>query len=117
MLDIHRRPDFNSGIKQELNVFPALAPRRAGDIGMRQFVYQGDARHASKHGLGVHVFERTLSVLDFAMRLYLEALSMGDRVRPSMGLKIGNDYIETASRGCVGILEHLKRLANAGRIS
>jgi hypothetical protein len=48
---------------------------------------------------------------------HLETLSVCDRVRAGVGFKIGDYYVESPLSCGVGILKHLKGLANAGCIA
>ena len=55
VLDVHRGDHVDAGVEQLIDVLPTLLVRRAGGVGVRQFVDQHDLGMPGQDGVGVHL--------------------------------------------------------------
>jgi hypothetical protein len=114
VLDVERGDDVDARIKQDLDVFVALLPVRAGDVGMGELVNQADGGMTLDDGLDVHLLEGDAAVLDLLSRHYLEAFQeLDDSFAPVRFDVTDNDVFAVATTA-VSLAEHREGLADAG---
>ncbi|MDQ0583972.1 hypothetical protein QF030_006150 [Streptomyces rishiriensis] len=113
MLDVHGRHHVDARREQFLHVLPPLGVARARDVGVREFVHQGDARGAGEDGVHVHLGEDAAPVLQFPARDLLEAVQHRLGAPPPVVLDERHHAVRAALRPAVRLGQHRVRLAHA----
>jgi hypothetical protein len=91
-----------------------VATVTAGDIGVRQFVDEGDLRGTFQDRFEVHLAERRAAVVAFDPRHGLQALQHRLGVRPSVALDEADDDIAAAGGAAPALVQHPVGLAHSG---
>ena len=86
VLDVDGGDDVDPGVEQLVDVLPAFLVARSRDVGVREFVDEGDLGSTGQDGIDVHVVKNGALVLAAAARHDLEASEESLRVRPSVAL-------------------------------
>ncbi len=101
------------GGEQFLHVLPALGVAGAGDVGVGEFVHQGDLRAAGEDGVDVHLGEDAASVLQLPARHLLQAVQHHLGAGPVVVLDEGHHAVGAPLDAAVRLGQHRVRLADA----
>ncbi len=115
VLHVDGRDDVDARREQLLDVDPALVVARAGRIGVRELVDEGDLRMPFEHGIQVHLVQRDPAVGDGSPGDDLEPLGLGGGGGASVRLDDGDHDVASLVAEPAALLEHLVRLADARR--
>ena len=118
VLDVHRRPDIESGLEHLFDVLPALRVPRGRHpvhrIRMCELVDQRDACPASQRGVEIELLAHDAAVINGQRRQPLEPLDQTLGLDTAVRFDIADDDVRPARLGSAGGLEHRVRLANPG---
>ena len=116
VLDVDRRDDGDARVEQLLDVLPALRVPGAGHVGVRELVDQRDLGLAREDRVDVHLLEGLAAVLDDLAGHDLEAVELGDCLRPVVGLDQADDDVGSAAfLAPAALVEHGEGLAHTRR--
>ncbi len=115
VLDVDRGDDVDARLEQFLDVLPALGVARSGDVGVGEFVDEGDGGTAFEDRVDVHLGEDRGAVLDRAARDVLQTVQHHFGARPVVVPGEGDHAVGAALDPAVGLGEHGVRLADTRR--
>ena len=113
VLDVDGGDDVDAGGEQLLDVLPALGVAGAGDVGVGEFVDQGDCGRRGQHGVDVHLGEDGAAVLECRGGGSLQPSQHHLGVRPAVVLHESDDAVGAPLDAAVRLGEHRVRLADA----
>jgi hypothetical protein len=113
VLHVHRREHVNAGIEQHMDVFPAFLARRAGNVGVRKLVHDGDARMPLQNRVRIHFLEGVAAIFDQPPWNDLQPVDERHRFFAPVWLEVADDHVKPAALQIMGLREHLKCLAHS----
>ena len=113
MLNIYRGVDIDTRRQKLLHILPALFVPRTANIGVGQFVNQGDARFSGQHCICVHLRKHYPVVFKMGLRDDLQTFEKGICLFPSMGLHIRRHHIGPFQLTLSGSFKHGVGFANS----
>ena len=117
MLHVEGADDVDAVGEDFQNVLVAFFPLRAGRVGVRQFVHQGDLGSATDQGFHIHFGKSRSALTDAQGRQGFDAFQKGQGVGPLVRLNIGGHHVKALPQQIVGLLKHGAGLAHARRIA
>src|SRR5664279_4700830 len=114
VLDVHRGDHFDAGVQQLLHVLPPFFVHRAGGVGVREFVDQGDLRVPGQHGVGVHLGQLHPPVEEYPAGDDGQVTDLVGGELPAVGLVQPDHHVGPAARPPTGLAQHVDGLADAG---
>ena len=109
--------DVDARDQQVLHVLITLGVLTARDVGVGQFVHQGDLGPPGQYRLQVHLFENDTAILHLAPGNDLQPGNEFGRLFAPMGLHQPHDDIDAFLFQAVALLEHLPGFADPGPIA
>ena len=116
VLDVQRGDDVDPLGQDVLDILVPFGVPAAGDIGVRQFVDEGDLGLPGEDGVEVHLLEDHAPVFLAASRDDVESLDQLRGFRPAVGLHQPDDDVDPLVFQAVPLQEHLVRLPDAGAV-
>jgi hypothetical protein len=113
MLDVDRGDHVDPGRQQLLHVLPALGVAGAGDVGVGEFVHEGDLGVSGEDGVDVHLGEDPAAVAELLARDLLQAVQHHLGAWSAVVLDEGHHAVGTAFGTAVRLGQHRVRLADA----
>src|SRR6476619_4234956 len=117
MLDVHRRPNIDSGLEQLLDVLPALRMTRsrfaAHEIRVRELVDEQNRRSARKRGVESKFPADDPAILDRERRDRLEAFHEALGLDAAVRLDVADHRLDTGGLGGACGREHREGLPYA----
>jgi hypothetical protein len=97
------------------SIWPALGVARAGDVGVREFVDDGDLGLAREDRVDVHLAELVAPVVHDPAGYRGQATEQFGRLLPAVRLDEPDHHVRAALGPPAGLAEHRERLADARR--
>ncbi len=117
MLYVHRRDDIDASVKDFQHALPSLGMPGAGDIGMRQLVYQHPLRFARDHGGGIHLLEGAAPVVELLAGNLLQSFGQFRDFGTPMRFDDADDHILAPAHAAMRFSEHGVGLPDAWRVA
>ncbi len=114
VLDVDGGVDVDAARQQFLDIEIALGMAAAGDVGMGEFVDQGNLRMPRDHGIEVHLLKHLILVFDPPARNDFQPPQQRFGLGPSVGLDEAHDDVGASFQLGVRALQHFVGLADAG---
>jgi hypothetical protein len=114
VLDVDGGEHVDAGVKQFVDVLPAFRVAGAGDVGVGEFVDDGDLGLPGQHRLEVHLGELGAAVGDRRAGQHLEVADHRLGVFAAVGFDECDNHVGAAFGAAVRFLEHGVGLADAG---
>ncbi len=113
MLHVDGREDVDPGREQLLDVLPALGVAAARDVGVGEFVDDGDLGAPGDHRVHVHLGEPSTAVGTFGADDHLDALQLGLGVGAAVALDVADHQVLASAESAVRLVEHAVGLADS----
>ena len=114
VLDVHGGDHVDAGVQQLLDVLPPLLVARAGDVGVRELVDEGDLRRPGQDGRQVHLGEQGAAVGDLLAGDHLQPVDQCPGQCASVVLHEPDHHVGAPFEAAVPLAEHGVRLAHPG---
>ncbi len=114
VLDVDGGDHVDAGGEEFLDVLPALGVPPAGDVGVGEFVDQGEFGSAAQQRVQVEFGELGAAVAPHGARELLQAVEQAGGARPVVGLQQADHHVGAAFPAAVRLVEHPVGLADAG---
>ena len=114
MLDVHRRVDVDAGVKQLVDVLPALGVTRTRSVGVGELVENDQPRLAGERRVQVELLQLDAAIRDAAARQDFEPLDQCGGFLAPMGLHQADCHVDAVSVLLARAEQHRVGLADAG---
>ena len=112
VLDVDGGDHVDPGGQEGVDVLPALGVAGAGDVGVGQFVDEGDVGVAGQDGVQVHLLEAGAPVVEDLAGDDLEVGQLGGGVGPAVGLHEPDHDVGVTITAPASLVQHGVRLAH-----